>query len=271
VSRIRTVKPEFFRDPKVSRVSRDARLLMIGMLTEADDEGRLLAAPKLLAGSLYPHDPDVTATKVARWEKELADAHLIRFYDADGIRYVHIPTFLRHQRVNRPTPSRLPQPPTHEGLTESLSESVTEPSPPEVEVELGTRNREQGTRNMSAAKPRARDVLFEALCEATNIDWRELTESERGAANKALAQLRQVDATPDEVLRRAENYPTHFSDAALTPTALARHWSLIGSPGKAGMSRLGPLDRLAMQIRGGANGQVQSDSTGEPSRRSLPR
>lgn len=75
--------------------------------------------------------------------------------------------------------------------------------------------------------PRKRDALFEAVAEVCGIDWRsDLTDSARGALNKACAQLRGVSATLEEVQRRAANwsYP-----AKLTPSGLAKQWPSLAS------------------------------------------
>ena len=114
MARIRTVKPDLWRSPKMARVSRDARLLFIALLTEADDEGLLLASPKLLAGALYPHDADVTARKVEKWLAELATEGMVLLYRVDDATYAHIIGFLEHQRISHPTESVLPNP-TGEG------------------------------------------------------------------------------------------------------------------------------------------------------------
>ena len=44
---------------------------------------------------------------------------------------------------------------------------------------------------------------------------------------KALKNIKSAtpDVTPEEIARRAANYPTHFRDAMLTCTALASHWA----------------------------------------------
>jgi hypothetical protein len=79
--------------------------------------------------------------------------------------------------------------------------------------------------------PREPDVVFEAVCEVTGIDSRALTATARGPLNRAVAELRKVGATPDEVRRRARRYRETFSvDIALTPMALAKHWPTLGAP-----------------------------------------
>jgi hypothetical protein len=70
------------------------------------------------------------------------------------------------------------------------------------------------------------DLPFEALVEATGAT----IASERGALNAALRQIRESasELTEDElaleIRHRADVYRKVFPNAALTPTALAKHW-----------------------------------------------
>ena len=54
--RIRTIKPEFWKDERLSTLSRDARLLYIALWCESDDEGRLRGNQSYLHGALFPYD-----------------------------------------------------------------------------------------------------------------------------------------------------------------------------------------------------------------------
>lgn len=115
MARMRTVKPEFFRSAKLGQLEPAARLMFIGMWTEADDHGRGLAEPRHLAGTLFPFDRDVTERKVSRWLTEMAARGFITLYEANGSRYYYV-TGWWHQKVNRPGPPRYPTPP---GVTDS--------------------------------------------------------------------------------------------------------------------------------------------------------
>ncbi len=110
MARIRTIKPEFWGHTKVSRISRDARLLFLGLLNEADDEGLLLGSTKRIAGVVFPHDDDVTPKKIEKWINELEDVCLVHRYIVDGTAYLFLCGFTEHQKISHPTPSRLPNP-----------------------------------------------------------------------------------------------------------------------------------------------------------------
>lgn len=77
---------------------------------------------------------------------------------------------------------------------------------------------------------RTRDLLWEALVKACHADDEEMTKSERGRYNKALKELREAGATPEEVGKRARFWRQTYPGASLTPTALATHWSALKPP-----------------------------------------
>lgn len=58
MSRSRLLKPGFFADANLGRVSRDSRLAFGGICTEADDQGYFEWQPEELAWTLFRYDPD---------------------------------------------------------------------------------------------------------------------------------------------------------------------------------------------------------------------
>lgn len=106
MARIRTVKPDFFTDEKLAECSRDARLLFVGLIVHADDAGRMAYSAKRVAMQVFPGDQ----VDVSPWIGELTTQGIICLYEVDDHRYLSIPNFNRHQKVNKPTPSRYPAP-----------------------------------------------------------------------------------------------------------------------------------------------------------------
>lgn len=108
-ARIRTLKPEMWEDESVGRLGSWERLLFIGLITMADDEGRLRALPSAIAGHVFPYDEHPPA-KIVRWLEAVAEVGLIQRYSHDGIEYVQITGWSKHQKINRATLSTLPAP-----------------------------------------------------------------------------------------------------------------------------------------------------------------
>ena len=107
MARIRSLKPQVWQDEKIGQVSRDARLLFIGLITLADDEGRFRTLPPVVCGHVFPRDSDAHR-KLSKWLDELSSAGLIQLY---GSEYGYLPKWESHQRIAHPTPSILPEPP----------------------------------------------------------------------------------------------------------------------------------------------------------------
>lgn len=110
MARIRTIKPEFWEDEVVGGLGVLARLLFVGSWNLADDEGLLRWTPDYLAASLFMYDGD--ALDVASAMKEVERARLVFPYTGGKTnqRLAYVVNFRRHQRINRPSPAKLPPP-----------------------------------------------------------------------------------------------------------------------------------------------------------------
>jgi len=107
VPRIRTIKPEFPQSESMGRISRDARLLFIQLWTQADDAGRLRGNSRMLASLLYPYDEDAGGL-IEGWMEELERENCVRRYKRNGDAYLEICNWLTHQKIDKPSKSRIP-------------------------------------------------------------------------------------------------------------------------------------------------------------------
>ena len=110
MARIRTIKPTFWTSPTTARLSREARLLLLGLISNADDDGRFPASVPAILGAVYPYDEDVTPAKLTKWLRELEQVRIVHLYRDGVVRYGVMPTWHEHQVINRHTPSALPEP-----------------------------------------------------------------------------------------------------------------------------------------------------------------
>jgi hypothetical protein len=108
MARIRTIKPEFVESESIGKLSRDARLLFVLLWTLVDDAGRARASSRFLASRLYPYDDDAQK-KIGGWLEELELGGHVRLYEVDGDQYLDIPKWLKHQKIDHPSLSRLPE------------------------------------------------------------------------------------------------------------------------------------------------------------------
>ncbi|MEV5129085.1 hypothetical protein ACN6K8_002888 [[Kitasatospora] papulosa] len=116
MARIRTIKPEAFVSESLAEVSVEAERTFFGLLTQADDHGRHRDNAAIIAGLLWPLRAEHTSVHVEDDLHQLATAGLIcRYTGCDGRRYLHIVTWSMHQKIDKPSQSRLPTCPQHHG------------------------------------------------------------------------------------------------------------------------------------------------------------
>jgi len=108
VARIRSIKPEFPHSESMGRVSRDARLTFIQLWTLADDSGRLRGNSRMLASLLFPYDDDAPGL-ISGWLAELEDERCIIRYQVDDGSYIQICNWLTHQKIDKPSKSKIPE------------------------------------------------------------------------------------------------------------------------------------------------------------------
>lgn len=106
MARIRTIKPEFWTDEKIVELDVWTRLLFIGLWNFADDEGRMVASEKRIRMQIFPAD----TVDIRRALDELSTNGFIECYTFDGIDYLQIAHFTKHQKIDRRTASKLPAP-----------------------------------------------------------------------------------------------------------------------------------------------------------------
>lgn len=118
MARIRSIKPEVRKSRTVTDWPRDVRLTWVYLWGYLDDEGRGEDDLQLIKAELFPRDRDVTEKRLDGWLWLIVDSKddspLCR-YTVDGMDYLHATNWAEHQRINRPSPSKVPHCPRHEG------------------------------------------------------------------------------------------------------------------------------------------------------------
>ena len=115
MARIRTIKPEFWADETVGSWDPWTRLAYIALWNEADDEGRFRSSPAYLKGRIFPYDSDVDMASIIN---SLRAHGKLSEYSCNGQRYGVLTNFRTHQKINRPSASKLPKPEDGEPFTE---------------------------------------------------------------------------------------------------------------------------------------------------------
>lgn len=157
MARIRTIKPEFWLNEELSQVSEPARLVAIGLLNLCDDDGWFKSHVRLVESALFPFsEPSVSIHECLT---QLSEIGYIKIYNGvDSKQYGMVVNFDKHQKVNRPTPSKI------KGLIDFTEDSVssheqlTGGKERKGKEGKGTGNREQG-----------KEISPAAVCDAKTV------------------------------------------------------------------------------------------------------
>lgn len=207
--RIRSLKPDLWEDEALGSCSPLAMLVFVFLITQADDEGRLRAHPALLRNRLFPYRPEVTAKQVEAALVELSNAGIVRSYLVNGERFLSLPSWHRHQRIDKPSKSQIPPPPPD---SESPRETSTKPREDSATEGKGEERKGEEPNGSGASdfdtfwKCYPRKVAKPAAEKA----WRQ-TEKDRPALPQLLAALR---ASIDAARRKGPNWLDYFKHPA---------------------------------------------------------
>lgn len=203
MGRIRTIKPEFPQSETMGRISRDARLLFIELWTIADDYGKARASSRMLASLLFPYDNDA-ADLIDGWLDELENNNCIRRYVVDGSTYLDIPNWSKHQKVDKPSMSKLPDFGEGSPLIREASRGLAEASP-KIAQDLGPRKGkdQEGKGGDPEIRPPAQDdrgILDEAVSKFNAVaedlklpKVQRLTEPRKAALRARLRECGGLD------------------------------------------------------------------------------
>jgi hypothetical protein len=130
MARIRTIKPEYWVDQKIGKLSRDARLLFIALLSHSDDYGTVRSSPALIRANAFPYDEKLTVEEVKQWLQEVLDQGLLVPFEYSGESFYHIKNFGKHQKVDHPSRPIVPH--DVKAALENTSRDPRESVAPEV-------------------------------------------------------------------------------------------------------------------------------------------
>lgn len=221
MARIRSVHPGIWTDEAFMQISAMARLLIIGIWTEAFDDGVFEWKPIVLKARLFPADTcDVPALLA-----ELESANIVRQVERGGKAYGLVRNFCKFQRPKKPNSSgvKLPEDDAFTGPVTDADERERKPVPNQSrtgsekppQMEDGGWNRSDDANASSVARERAKPPnsspktghRLSATWEPRSEDWASAVERlGEAAARHELSQFRD-----------------HWA-ASNAPTAVKRDW-----------------------------------------------
>ena len=183
VARIRTIKPEFWADEKLGPMLPLDRLVFLGLMSLADDAGRLLDSVKALDGALFPHTEDTCGPSLER----LASAsRIVRGRTQSGQRVIQIVNWEKHQRVDHPNLlAALPKIVVADEVTD-LSRAPREPVANGARTPRASTNDQRPVPTTSTVAPAARNWLAPFI----DLHREKAGEPAVGPMGKVLKKLR---------------------------------------------------------------------------------
>ncbi len=125
---------------------------------------------------------------------------------------------------------------TEDGLPGVGSPGVGSPGVgfPGISLTTDTNDRDSFASPPAAKKQRARDPLWDAVCEAAGIDPNGMPRSQAADVGKTVRDLREVGAEPEQVRVARREWTRRFPGATFTHRVLRTHWGqLVAAPAPA--------------------------------------
>jgi hypothetical protein len=117
--RKRMIDPEFWTDEAIGNWGFASRLFYIGLWNFADDSGRFKANLSLLKAQIFPYDEKIDFEEI-----KMDIGSKVLWYEHEYLQYGYIRNFNKYQRIDRPTPSKLPTPPQLDECSTSVRRSL---------------------------------------------------------------------------------------------------------------------------------------------------
>jgi hypothetical protein len=108
MARSRNIKPGLFKNEVLGEADPNYTLLFEGLWVLADKAGRLEYRPKRIKAEIFPYR-DVDVCMALAWLKHES---FINLYEIDGVEYIQVANWLKHQTPHhKETESEIPPPP----------------------------------------------------------------------------------------------------------------------------------------------------------------
>lgn len=219
MARIRTIKPEFWTDEKVVELSAFARLLFIGIWNFCDDEGRMVYSPKRIKMQIFPAD-NVDCSELLG---EIRGASLINVYTVDGIEYLQVSGFEKHQKIDKRSASKLPSP--------QVSAESPRITPTEGIKDQGMEGIKEGNGNTPAAAAKAAKGEYTDEFQKAWSAYPARPGSSKKDAFKAWSARLKNGVQPEIILAGIARYAAYCCAVGIEPNYIKQPETFFG-PGE---------------------------------------
>ena len=108
MARKRMIDPNIWQSEDFGKLSLLAKIVFIGLFSNADDEGRGRANPVYLKSTLFPYEESMRSADIEKTLSEISSNMSVVFYSYDGSDYYSLYNWDNWQKIDKPTESKLP-------------------------------------------------------------------------------------------------------------------------------------------------------------------
>ena len=112
MARKRMIAPQIWDSFSFAELSDLAKILFISLISHADDEGRGIAGAAYIKNITFPHDETRRVAEVQKALSEIALHTSTQFYQVEDRDYYCLLHWTEYQKVDKPSKSKLPPPPS---------------------------------------------------------------------------------------------------------------------------------------------------------------
>lgn len=109
MARKRMIDPNIWQSEDFGKLSLLAKIVFIGLFSNADDEGRGRANPVYLKSTLFPYEEGIRSADIDKTLSEISSNMSVIFYSCDGSSYYSLYNWNTWQKIDRPTESKIPE------------------------------------------------------------------------------------------------------------------------------------------------------------------
>lgn len=228
MSRRRMIDPNIWQSEDMSKLSVFDRLLFIGMISNADDEGRGRAHSSFLKSIIFPYD-EIDIDDINTALSRISSYTSVVIYEVNGKRYYAFKNWKCWQRVDKPTKSIFPPPPDNSGI---IPESVENPS----------------------------GITPDELLPKRKEEKRREVEEKRKEEKHARGEYHNVLLSDTDLEKLQEEYPSDYEQRIESLSAY------IASTGKTYKNHLATIRNWARmeKERQGSGSTTKNSTTGNP-------
>ena len=108
MARKRMIDPSMWINEDFGALSILAKLVFIGLFSNADDEGKGKASPAYIKAVLFPYNDDLRIADIEKTLLEISSKMSVIFYSCDENKYYTLTSWNTFQKIDKPSESKIP-------------------------------------------------------------------------------------------------------------------------------------------------------------------